>query len=161
MTKRTILLVEDNPDDEILVLRAFTKNKLTDEVVVARDGVEALDYLFGRENYAGRDVTALPQVVLLDLKLPKIDGLEVLRQLRAAAETKHLPVVLLTSSNEEQDRLRGYALGANSFVRKPTHFIEFADTVRMLGHYWLVLNEQAPLAGRDSARSELCEAPSS
>lgn len=160
MPKRTILLVEDNPDDETLVLRAFAKNKFADEVVVARDGVEALDYLFGHGNYAGRDVSELPQVVLLDLKLPKVDGLEVLERLRAAPETKLLPVVLLTSSNEEQDRLRGYALGANSFVRKPSHFIEFVDAVRMLGHYWLVLNEHLPAARKDSVRSELWEMPS-
>jgi two-component system response regulator len=160
MAKRTILLVEDNPDDETLVLRAFTKNKLADEVVVVRDGAEALDYVFARGNYANRDAAAQPQVVLLDLKLPKVDGMEVLRQLRAAPETKLLPVVLLTSSNEEQDRLLGYALGANSFVRKPSHFIEFVDAVRMLGHYWLVLNEEVPASRRDSVRGELFEVPS-
>ena len=122
MAKRTILLVEDNPDDETLVLRAFTKNKLADEVVVVRDGAEALDYVFARGSYANRDASVQPQVVLLDLKLPKVDGMEVLRQLRAAPETKLLPVVLLTSSNEEQDRLLGYALGANSFVRETFSF---------------------------------------
>ena len=160
MPKRTILLVEDNPDDEALVLRAFAKINLANELVVTRDGAEALDYIFGRGNHAGRDASVMPQVVLLDLKLPKVDGLEVLRQLRAATETKLLPVVLLTSSNEDSDRLRGYSLGANSFVRKPIHFTEFADAVRMLGHYWLVLNEEVPLSRRDSVRSDLFEVPS-
>src|SRR5690349_5656394 len=116
MASSPILLVEDNPDDEALTLRAFRKNNVTNEVVVARDGVEALDYLFGTGKYASRDVTAMPQVVILDLKLPKIDGLEVLRRLRAAPHTKLLPVVILTSSNEERDRLEGYGLGANSYV---------------------------------------------
>jgi CheY-like chemotaxis protein len=144
MASNSILLVEDNPDDEALTLRAFRKNNVTNEVVVARDGAEALDYLFGKGAYANRDVTALPQVVILDLKLPKIDGLEVLRRLRAAPETKLLPVVILTSSNEERDRLEGYGLGANSYVRKPVDFAEFVDAVRQLGLYWLLLNERPP-----------------
>jgi CheY-like chemotaxis protein len=144
LATNSILLVEDNPDDEALTLRAFRKNNVTNEVVVARDGAEALDYLFGTGSYADRDVTVLPQVVILDLKLPKIDGLEVLRRLRAAPQTKLLPVVILTSSNEERDRLQGYGLGANSYVRKPVDFAEFVDAVRQLGLYWLLLNERPP-----------------
>jgi CheY-like chemotaxis protein len=139
-----ILLVEDNPDDEALTLRALQKNNIKNEVVVAHDGVEALDYLFGTGNYAGRDTTLIPQVVLLDLKLPKVDGLEVLRQLRADERTKLLPVVILTSSVEQQDLLRGYDLGANSYVRKPVDFNEFIEAIRQLGLYWLILNERPP-----------------
>jgi two-component system response regulator len=145
MASNSILLVEDNPDDEALTLRAFRKNNVTNDVVVARDGVEALDYLFGTGTYANRDLTMLPQVVILDLKLPKIDGLEVLRRMRAAPQTKLLPVVILTSSNEERDRLEGYGLGANSYVRKPVDFAEFVDAVRQLGLYWLLLNERPPV----------------
>ena len=145
MASASILLVEDNPDDEALTLRAFRKNNVTNEVVVARDGVEALDYLFGTGAWATRDATVLPQIVILDLKLPKIDGLEVLRRLRAAPQTKLLPVVILTSSNEERDRLEGYGLGANSYVRKPVDFAEFVDAVRQLGLYWLLLNERPPV----------------
>jgi CheY-like chemotaxis protein len=145
MATNSILLVEDNPDDEALTLRAFRKNNVTNEVVVARDGAEALDYLFGTGTYAHRDVTQLPQIVILDLKLPKIDGLEVLRRMRAAPQTKLLPVVILTSSNEERDLLEGYGLGANSYVRKPVDFAEFVDAVRQLGLYWLLLNEQPPV----------------
>jgi len=117
---------------------------LTHEVVVARDGAEALDYLFGTGAYASRDIAMLPQVIILDLKLSKIDGLEVLRRLRAAPHTKLLPIVILTSSNEERDRLEGYGLGANSYVRKPVDFAEFVDAVRQLGLYWLLLNERPP-----------------
>jgi len=142
-----ILLVEDNPDDEALTLRALNKNNIKNQVVVARDGAEALDYLFGSGNYAGRDATQIPQVVLLDLKLPKLDGLEVLRRLRADERTKLLPVVILTSSVEQQDRLRGYDLGANSYVRKPVDFNQFIDAVRQLGLYWLILNERPPARG--------------
>jgi two-component system response regulator len=145
MATNSILLVEDNPDDEALTLRAFRKNNVTNEVVVARDGAEALDYLFGRGAYANRDVPLLPQVVILDLKLPKIDGLEVLRRMRAAPQTKLLPVVILTSSNEERDLLEGYGLGANSYVRKPVDFAEFVEAVRQLGLYWLLLNERPPV----------------
>ncbi len=145
MFSRTILLVEDNPDDEALTLRALKKNNITNEVVVARDGAEALDYLFGTGAYAGRDVNIQPQVTLLDLKLPKIDGLEVLKRLRADERTRLLPVVILTSSTEEQDRLRGYGLGANSYVRKPVDFDQFIEAVRQLGLYWLLLNELPPV----------------
>jgi two-component system, response regulator len=145
MSSATILLVEDNADDEALTLRALQKNNIKNEVVVARDGVEALDYLFGTGKYAGRDLTSMPQVVLLDLKLPKIDGLEVLRRVRSEEKTKFLPVVILTSSNEEQDRIRGYGLGANSYVRKPVDFSQFIEAIRELGLYWLVLNEPAPI----------------
>lgn len=147
MNDNVILLVEDNADDEALTLRALKKNNIVNQVVVARDGAEALDYLFGTGKYAGRDLSQLPQVVLLDLKLPKIDGLEVLRQLRANEVTKLLPVVILTSSNEEQDRFRGYDLGANSYVRKPVDFNKFIEAVHQLGLYWLVFNERPP-AGR-------------
>jgi two-component system response regulator len=147
MAENVILLVEDNPDDEALTLRALRKNNIVNEVVVARDGNEALDYMFGRGSHSGRDATILPQVVLLDLKLPKIDGLEVLRQLRADSRTKLTPVVILTSSNEEQDRFKGYDLGANSYVRKPVDFNKFIEAVRQLGLYWLVFNERPP-AGR-------------
>jgi two-component system response regulator len=144
MNDKIILLVEDNPDDEALTIRALKKNNISNRVIVARDGAEALDYLFGAGQYSGRDPNATPQVVLLDLKLPKLDGLEVLRQLRANASTKFLPVVILTSSNEEQDRLTGYSLGANSYVRKPVDFNQFIEAVRQLGLYWLILNEQPP-----------------
>ena len=146
MFDKTILLVEDNPDDEKLTLRALTKNNLT-KVVVARDGVEALDYLFATGVYAGRDVGAVPTVVLLDLKLPKLDGLGVLRRLRADERTKRLPVVVLTSSKEEQDLMSSYNLGANSYIRKPVDFTQFIEAVRQLGVYWLELNEPAPLSG--------------
>jgi two-component system response regulator len=144
MASNVILLVEDNPDDEALTLRALNKNNIKNQVVVAHDGVEALDYLFGTGGYSGRDTHLVPQVVLLDLKLPKLDGLEVLRRLRADERTKLLPVVILTSSVEEQDRLRGYDLGANSYVRKPVNFNEFIDAVLQLGLYWLILNERPP-----------------
>jgi two-component system, response regulator len=139
-----ILLVEDNRDDEALTLRALTKNNIKNHVVVAHDGVEALDYLFGTGNYTGRDLTEMPQVILLDLKLPRVDGLEVLRRLRAEERTRLLPVVILTSSNEERDRINGYGLGANSYVRKPIDFNRFLEAVRQLGLYWLILNEPAP-----------------
>jgi two-component system, response regulator len=143
-TNNSILLVEDNADDEALTLRALKKNNITNEVVVARDGAEALDYLFGTGGYKGRDTSILPQVVLLDLKLPKIDGLEVLERIRGDKRTKLLPIVILTSSNEEQDMLRGYDLGANSYVRKPVDFAEFIEAVRNLGLYWLLLNQRPP-----------------
>lgn len=144
MHDKSILLVEDNADDEVLTLRAFAKNNIRNEVVVARDGAEALDYLFARNAYEGRDVEDLPQVVLLDLNLPKVDGLDVLRQIRADKRTEMLPVVILTSSREEQDMVEGYRLGANSYVRKPVDFDEFLEAARQLGLYWLLLNETAP-----------------
>ncbi len=141
MKQKILLLVEDNPDDEALTLRALRRHNLANDIVVVRDGQEALDYLFGEGEFAGRDTTLLPQVVLLDLKLPKVDGLEVLQRLRAEPRTRHVPVVILTSSNEESDLLRGYELGANSYVRKPVNFEEFIEAARQLGLYWLVLNE--------------------
>jgi two-component system response regulator len=144
MENKTILLVEDNADDEALTFRALTKNNIGNQLVVARDGAEALDYLFATGQYSARDVNAGPQVVLLDLNLPKVSGLEVLRRLRANDRTKHLPVVILTSSNEEQDRIQGYENGANSYVRKPVDFNQFIDAVRQLGLYWLILNELPP-----------------
>jgi two-component system response regulator len=142
--EKTILLVEDNPDDEALTLRSFRKNNINNAVTVARDGVEALDYLFARGPHAGRDPEALPTVTLLDLKLPKKDGLEVLREVRAHPRTKLLPVVILTSSKEEQDMITGYALGANSYIRKPVDFAKFNEAILQLGLYWLVLNEAPP-----------------
>jgi len=145
MNDKTILLVEDNADDEKLTLRALKKNNISNEVIVARNGVEALDYLFGTGAYAGSNSSVMPQVVLLDLKLPKLDGLEVLRRVRADNRTKLLPIVILTSSNEEMDRVNGYGLGANSYVRKPVDFSRFMEATRQLGLYWLVLNEPPPL----------------
>jgi len=148
MQDSAILLVEDNPDDEALTLRALKKNNIKNAVVVARDGQEALDYLFGQGIHSGRDTGVMPQVVLLDLKLPKLDGFEVLRRIRADGRTRLLPVVILTSSNEERDRLNGYGLGANSYVRKPVEFGEFIEAVRQLGLYWLILNERLPAVRR-------------
>jgi two-component system response regulator len=150
MQNKTILLVEDNPDDEALTLRAFQKNKIRNEVVVVRDGAEALDYLFCRGAYASRDPGAHPAITLLDLKLPKVDGLEVLKQIRANPSTRLLPVVVLTSSREEQDLINSYALGANSYIRKPVDFNQFIDAVRNLELYWLVLNEGPPAHGGKS-----------
>ncbi len=144
MRSKVILLVEDNPRDEELAVLALEMNNIKNELVVARDGAEALDYLFGSGVHSGRNTAELPTVVLLDIKLPKIDGLEVLRRLRADERTKLLPVVLLTSSKEEKDRLVGYASGANSFVRKPIEFAEFSEAIRQLGLYWLILNEPPP-----------------
>jgi len=141
MKSNKIMLVEDNPDDEALTVRALRKNKIVNEVVVVHDGVEALDYLFGEGLHAGRNVSEVPQVILLDLKLPKLDGLGVLRRLRADDRTKLLPVVILTSSDEEQDRIASYKLGANSYVRKPVDFGQFVEAAKQLGLYWLVLNE--------------------
>jgi two-component system response regulator len=144
MTDKVILLVEDNPDDEALTLRAFKKNHIGNKVIVARDGAEALDYLFGSGAYSGRDTGVMPALTLLDLKLPKINGLEVLKRIRADERTKLLPVVILTSSKEEQDLVNGYRLGANSYIRKPVDFSQFVEAVRQLGLYWLVLNESPP-----------------
>jgi len=145
MKDKVILLVEDNPRDEALTLRALKKSNIVNDVVVARDGVEALDYLFGTGAYDGREMTLMPQVVLLDLKLPKVDGLEVLRRMRADGRTKRLPVVVFTSSSEEEDMLSSYSLGANSYVRKPVEFEQFLEATKQLGLYWLVLNEAPPI----------------
>ena len=144
MSEKVILLVEDNQDDEELALLAFQKGKVANEVVVARDGVEALDYLFGTGTHAGRDVSKLPQLMLLDLKLPRIDGLEVLRRVRDDLRTRRLPVVILTSSKEDEDLIRAYDLGVNSYVRKPVAFDQFVEAVAQLQIYWLVLNEAPP-----------------
>src|SRR5436305_462581 len=144
MNDKVILLVEDNPRDEALTRRALKKSNIVNDVVVARDGVEALDYLFGTGTYDGRDMTLMPQVVLLDLKLPKVNGLEVLRRLRANDRTRRLPVVVFTSSSEEEDMLSSYSLGANSYVRKPVDFEQFLEASKQLGLYWLVLNELPP-----------------
>ncbi|NOY66780.1 MAG: response regulator [Gammaproteobacteria bacterium] len=141
MLDKFILLVEDNPDDEALTLRALKKNNISNEVHVARDGVEALDFLFCREAHADRNSASQPQLILLDLKLPRMDGLEVLKEIRANPLTKLLPVVILTTSNEDCDVIGSYELGANSFIRKPVDFDQFMDAVRQLGLYWLVLNE--------------------
>jgi two-component system response regulator len=144
MNPKVILLIEDNADDEELALLAFRKSNLANEVVVARDGSEALDYLFGTAAQAGRDANPLPQVCLLDLKLPKVDGLEVLQRIRSDPRTRRLPVVILTSSKEEQDMIESYDLGANSYVRKPVAFEQFVEAVKQLQLYWLVLNEPPP-----------------
>jgi len=141
MNTKIILLVEDNPDDVQLTLRALKKNKIMNEVVVAQDGVEALEYLFGTGKYAGRDTKVLPQVVLLDLKMPRMDGHEVLQRIRKDERTKLLPIVILTTSSEDRDRVESYKVGANSYIRKPVDFNQFAKAVQQLGLYWLVLNE--------------------
>ena len=145
MDNKIILLVEDNPDDVELTLRAFKQNNIFNKVIVAKDGVEALDYVFGRGIYAGRDVKDLPVVILLDLKLPKIDGTEVLKAIRQNEATKLLPVVILTSSAQESDLVNGYKLGANSYVRKPVDFSKFVEAIKVLGLFWLVWNEPPPV----------------
>ncbi|WP_254721772.1 response regulator [Kovacikia minuta] len=147
MNGRSILLVEDNPDDEALAIRALQRSHITNEIVVVHDGVEALDYLFGTGAYADRDMTIQPTVILLDLKLPRLDGIEVLRRLRSNESTKLLPVVILTTSEEEQDLLNSYSLGCNSYVRKPVDFVQFSQAVQQLGMYWLLLNEPPPHRG--------------
>src|ERR1044071_2800044 len=144
MSSRRILLVEDNANDEYLTLRALNKHNVANDVLVAHDGVEALDFLFGTGSHEGRDTRELPLVILLDLKLPKVDGLEVLRRVRADERTKLLPVVILTSSNEERDVINGYKLGTNSYVQKPVDFSAFVDAVGQLGIYWLMLNQPLP-----------------
>ena len=145
METKLILLVEDNPKDEILTLRALQKSKIANDVVVARDGVEALDYLFGRGAYSDPASHVMPQLILLDLKLPKVDGLQVLREVRANERTRRLPIVVFTSSSEEEDLLSSYNLGANSYIRKPVDFEQFVEATTQLGMYWLVLNEAAPM----------------
>ena len=144
MTDKFILVVEDNPDDEELTVRALTSAGVANAVVVARDGAEALDFLFGTGAHAGRDTSQLPAVVLLDLKLPKLDGIDVLERIRADERTRLLPVVVLTSSKEQEDIVSSYRLGTNSYVRKPVHFKEFSEAVRQLGLYWFLLNEAPP-----------------
>ncbi|MBF0328650.1 MAG: response regulator [Nitrospirae bacterium] len=144
MTKKKVLLIEDNPDDVELTLRAFKKNNIVNQVIVAHDGIEALDYLFGTGKYEGRDITDTPAVILLDLKLPKLDGLGVLKRLRSNENTRLLPVVILTSSKEDQDLINGYNLGCNSYIRKPVDFVQFSDAVKELGIYWILLNELPP-----------------
>lgn len=148
MVDKIILLVEDNPDDEVLMMRSLKKHRITNEVVVAHDGVEALDYLFAKGAYQGRDTSIMPALVLLDLKLPKIDGIEVLEKIRSEQSTMHLPVVILTSSKEEYDVARAYQKGCNSYVRKPIDFAAFAAAVGQLGMYWLLLNE-SPILQRN------------
>jgi CheY-like chemotaxis protein len=141
---KVILLVEDNPDDEALAIRALKRHHIGNEIVVAHDGVEALEYLFGTGMYAGRDTNNKPSVVLLDLKLPRVDGLEVLRRLREDNRTKFLPVVVLTTSSEEGDLINSYSLGCNSYIRKPVDFVQFSEAIRQLGMYWLLMNEPPP-----------------
>jgi two-component system, response regulator len=138
---KRILLVEDNLDDVALTLRAFKKNKILNEIIVANDGVEALDYLFGTGKYAGRNIEELPTIILLDLKLPRMDGFEVLKRIRADVRTRTVPVVILTSSKEEEDLIKGYKLGCNSFIRKSVDFNQFMDAVKEIGIYWLLINE--------------------
>lgn len=144
MNDKRILLVEDNPDDQALTLRALKQNNIRNEIIIVSDGAEALDYLFGTGAHATRDLSIMPELILLDIRLPKIDGLEVLRRLRANARTQLLPVVILTSSKEEKDIISGYKLGANSYIRKPVDFVQFIEAVKQLGLYWLVINETPP-----------------
>ena len=151
---RIILLVEDNPSDEALTLRAFKKSGISNEVVVTRDGAEALDYLFCTGAFADRNPAHMPTVILMDLNLPKVGGLEALRRIREAEATRLIPVVILTSSDEEEDRLKGYEIGANSYVRKPVEFNQFASAVQQLGLYWLILNEPAPPKNGKSTKHE-------
>lgn len=146
MEEKIILLVEDNPDDVELTLRAFKKNNILNRVIIAKDGVEALDFLFGTGTYAGRELKDLPVVILLDLKLPKIDGMEVLKRIRQDNRTKLIPVVILTSSSEPKDVVNGYSSGANGYVRKPVEFSQFVEAMRNLGLFWLLWNEPPPRA---------------
>lgn len=145
MYKKIIMLIEDNPDDEVLTIRALKKNNILNEVVVARDGVEALNYLFSESGFEGRDTNIMPEVILLDLKLPKIDGHGVLKRIRANSRTKLIPVVILTSSNEDKDVVDSYNLGANSYIRKPVDFDQFTEAIKQLGLYWLVVNVAPPV----------------
>ncbi len=148
MKNRTILLVEDNPDDEVLTIRALKKNNILNEIIVAHDGVEAIDYIFGTGLYKGRDINIMPSVTLLDLKMPRMDGLEVLRRIRTDERTRLIPVVILTSSKEEKDLIDSYSLGANSYICKPVDFDKFTEAIRQLGLYWLLLNEEPPTKRR-------------
>jgi two-component system response regulator len=150
MATKTILLVENNPEDVELTLRALKKSNIKNDIIVANDGAEALDYLFGTGKYTGRDLRSMPAIILLDLKLPKIDGLEVLQRIRANEQTKYLQVVILTSSKEEQDVINGYSFGVNSYIRKPVDFNHFADAVSHLGIYWLLLNETPQLVNKSN-----------
>lgn len=152
MAEHYILLVEDNPDDEELTLLSLRKNNLAHDIIVVRDGVEAIEFLFGTGQYTGRDVTRVPVVVLLDLKLPKLDGLGVLRRLRAAESTRTLPVVVLTSSSQDADVIASYDLGANSYVRKPVEFGAFVEAVSSLGLYWVLVNQPPPMQAGLQAR---------
>ncbi len=145
MKEKPILLVEDNPDDVELTLRALKKNNILNDVVVAKDGVEALDYLFGTGLYEGRDPSDVPMIALLDLKLPRVDGIEVLKRIREDERTRLMPAVILTSSKEEKDLVNGYSLGCNSYIRKPVDFVQFTEAVRQIGLYWLLLNVPPPL----------------
>ena len=149
MNGKTILLVEDNADDIELTLRSFRKNNISNEIITVRDGVETLDYLFATGDYTGRDISLMPAVILLDLNMPRIGGLEVLQRIRDDERTELLPVVILTSSKEEQDMINGYKLRANSYVRKPVDFIQFSEAIRQLGLYWLILNESPPRTRRE------------
>jgi two-component system response regulator len=146
--RKVILLVEDNPDDEVLTLFALKDSNVMNEITVAHDGAEALDFLFGTGRFDGRDLSIMPQLILLDINLPKMNGMEVLQRIRSDKRTKYLPVVMLTSSREEQDKISSYELGANSYIRKPVNFEQFAESVRQLGLYWLVMNE---VPGDDSS----------
>jgi len=148
LEEKIILLVEDNPDDVTLTERALKKSHILNKLIVTKDGAEALDFIFGTGTYSDRDMSIMPEVVLLDLKLPKIDGLEVLKQIRSDQRTKLLPVVILTSSKEEKDLINGYTLGANSYIRKPVNFNQLVEAIRQLGLYWLVLNEAPPVNNR-------------
>lgn len=144
MKNKIILLVEDNPDDQVLTTQALKKSNIINDVIVANDGVEALDYIFGRGKYAGRDIKKFPSVILLDINLPKLNGLEVLKEIRQNEKTRLIPVVILTSSKEEEDLITSYKLGANSYVQKPVDFNQFADAIKHLGLYWLLLNALPP-----------------
>ncbi len=148
MEEKIILLVEDNPNDEMLTVRALKKNNIINEIVVARDGTEALDYLFATGPHEDRDTNVMPELILLDLKLPKMTGLDVLKRIRGDERTELLPVVILTGSDEERDLVESYKLGANSYVRKPVDFVQFTEAVRQLGLYWLLVNESPPRGGR-------------
>jgi two-component system response regulator len=144
MNEHVILLVEDNADDELLTVRAFSRSNISNRVVVVRDGIEAVEWLFATGEHAGRDASLQPEMILLDLKLPRLDGLEVLRRIRADARTALLPVIIMTSSTQDEDIVKSYELGANSYIRKPVEFDRFAEAVKHLGMYWLVLNQKPP-----------------